>query len=76
MARPREGLMIAYKGHFTVDSSRVVTVLEVTSAQVEDSVVVESMIKAQPIKPGEFCADSHYGIPEVYEGLLKRSLSL
>lgn len=74
VARPREGLMIAYKGHFTVDSSRVVTALEVTPAQVEDSALVERMIKAQPVKPEEFCADSHYGIPEVYEGLLRRGI--
>lgn len=74
VARPREGLMIAYKGHFTVDSSRVVTALEVSPAQVEDSVMVERMIEAQPVKPEEFCADSHYGVPEVYEGLLKRGI--
>ncbi|HHT9152577.1 MAG TPA: hypothetical protein ACFYEM_03480, partial [Candidatus Hypogeohydataceae bacterium YC40] len=40
VAHPWKGLMIAYKGHFTVDSKRVVTALRVTPARMEDSEVV------------------------------------
>lgn len=74
VTRPWKGLMIAYKGHFTVDSGRVITALKVTPAGVDDSKVVDVLIKAQPIRPREFCADSHYGVAEVYEGLLKEGI--
>lgn len=74
VTRPWKGLMIAYKGHFTVDSGRVITALKVTPAGVDDAKVVEALVEAQPIRPREFCADSHYGVAEVYEGLLKKGI--
>lgn len=74
VARPRKGLMIAYKDHFTVNESRVITAVKVTPAAVEDSTVVDELLIAQPIKPKEFCADTHYGVPEVYEKLLSKGI--
>lgn len=74
VARPKRGLMIAYKDHFTVNESRVITAVKVTPAAVEDSTVVDELLARQPVKPKEFCADTHYGVPEVYEELLSRGI--
>lgn len=66
--------MIAYKGPFTVDSGRVITALRVRPAEVDDSEVVEALVGGQPLRPREFCADSPYGVAEVYEGLLREGI--
>ncbi len=74
IARPKRGLMIAYKDHFTVNESRVITAVTVTPASVEDSVAVSELLNNQSVEPKEFCGDSNYGIPEIYEELRGRGI--
>jgi transposase len=74
VGRPKKGLMIAYKDHFTVNESRVITAVRVTPAAVDDASVVGELLGAQPVVPKEFCGDSHYGVPEVYEELLSKGI--
>lgn len=56
--RPWKGLLIAYKGPFTVDSRRVITALKVTPGGVDEAKVVETLVESQPLRPREFYADS------------------
>lgn len=73
--RPGRGIMLAYKEHFTVDShSRVVTAVEVTPAAAQDAEQVPQLLDQQPLRPQEFCADSHYGVPKVYAELRRRGI--
>lgn len=65
------GKGLFYNKHFTVDCSRVITALRVTPAAVEDYTQVGEFLDKQPVLPKKFCADSHWGVPEVY-GELKR----
>lgn len=75
ITRPGLGTLLSYKEHFTVDSChRVVTAVEVTPAAWEDSAQVSKLLEDQPIKPREFCADSHYGVPKVYAELKRRGI--
>lgn len=74
-SRPGLGTLLAYKEHFTVDSHhRVVTAVEVTPAETDDSEPVLRLLDQQPLRPQEFCADSHYGIPKVYAELRRRGI--
>jgi len=67
--------MLAYKQHFTVDSHRrVVTAVEVTPAAAQDAEQVPRLLDQQPLRPQEFCADSHYGVPKVYAELRRRGI--
>ena len=75
ITRPGRGTVLAYKEHFTVDGAhRVITAVEVTPAACEDSEEVPGLLDSQPLKPREFCADSHYGVPEVYRELRNRGI--
>jgi len=74
VSRPIIGKGLFYKQHFTVDSSRVITAVQVTPAAVEDYTQVGELLNKQPIVPKRFCADSHYGVPEVYGELKRRGI--
>lgn len=75
ITRPGLGTILAYKEHFTVDSqNRVITAIEVTPAAHEDHEQVQKLLDRQPIKPHEFCADSHYGVSNVYAELRRRGI--
>ncbi len=74
VSRPSIGKGLFYKQHFTVDSSRVITAVRVTPAAVEDYTQVVELLNRQPIVPKRFCADSHYGVPEVYGELKRREI--
>ena len=75
VSRPNLPLAPRYKQHFTVDGgSRVITAVKVTPAAVEDYIPVSELLDRQPVIPRQFCADSHYGIPEVYRDLKDRGI--
>lgn len=74
VSRPIIGKGLFYKEHFTVDSSRVITAVRVTPAAVEDYTQVRELLDKHPIVPKRFCADSHYGVPEVYGELKRREI--
>jgi len=74
VSRPNVPLAPRYKQHFTIDESRVITAVKVTPAAVEDYVPVSELLDKQPVIPRQFCADSHYGMPEVYRDLKDRGI--
>jgi len=74
VSRPNLPLAPRYKQHFTVDGGRVITAVKVTPAAVEDYIPVSELLDRQPVIPHQFCADSHYGIPEVYRDLKDRGI--
>lgn len=74
VSRPNLPLAPRYKQHFTVDGNRVITAVKVTPAVVEDYIPVSELLDKQPVIPHQFCADSHYGIPEVYRDLKDRGI--
>lgn len=74
VSRPNLPLAPRYKQHFTVDDAGVITAVKVTPAAVEDYVPVSELLDKQPVIPRQFCADSHYGIPEVYRDLKDRGI--
>lgn len=74
ISRPVVGKGLFYKQHFTVDASRVITAVRVTPAAVEDYTQVKELLDKQPVLPEKLCADSHYGIPEVYGELKRRGI--
>ncbi|MFQ5816200.1 MAG: IS1182 family transposase [Candidatus Hydrothermarchaeaceae archaeon] len=74
VSRPMIGKGLFYKQHFTVDSSRVITAVSVTSGIVEDHTQVRGLLDKQPIAPKRFSADSHYGVPGVYGELKRRGI--
>jgi len=63
-----------YKHHFTVDGGGVITAVKVTPAAVGDHVPVSELLKRQPVIPRQFCADSHYGVSEIYRDLRDRGI--
>jgi len=63
-----------YKHHFTVDGGGVITAVRVTPAAVEDRVAISELLDRQPVIPRQFCADSHYGVAEVYRDLRDRGI--
>jgi transposase len=75
ITRPGVGTLLAYKEHFTVDSRhRVVTAVEVTPAAHEDYRQALKLLERQPRRPKEFCADSNYGVAEIYSALKRRGI--
>ncbi len=74
VSRPMIGKGLFYKQHFTVDSSRVITAVSVTSGIVEDHTQVRGLLDKQPVAPKRFSADSHYGVPGVYGELKRRGI--
>jgi transposase len=75
VSRPGRRTSLAYKQHFTVDSRRrVITAVTVTPGAEEDSRQVQELLDRQPIVPREFCADSHYGVANVYAELKARGI--
>ena len=73
--QPSMKTKLAYKSHFTVDGhQRVITVVEVTPAAVEDSSPVVRLLDRQPTRPQFFCADLNYGVPVIYEELRRRDI--
>lgn len=75
VTRPGVGTLLAYKDHFTVDGShRVVTAVEVTPGACEDYRQVLQLLDRQPRRPRELCADSNYGVAEIYGELKRRGI--
>jgi hypothetical protein len=67
---------LAYKSHFTVDGAhRIITAVQVTAADVEDSSQVPRLLDRQPLTPKFFCADSHYGVAPIYEEARRRGVT-
>lgn len=71
--RKGKGRQSAYKGHFGVDSGRVITAVEVTGGTADDTVALETLLGGHKAVLGELpariAADSHYGSSEVYHYL-------
>jgi transposase len=75
ITRPGVGTLLAYKEHFTVDSRhRVITAVEVTPGASEEYKQVLELLDCQPKRPREFCADSQYGVSEIYTELKRRGI--
>jgi len=74
VTRPVIGTGLFYKEHFTVDSSRVITAVQVTSGATDDAAPVAALLDQQPVTPKVFCADSNYGVPDVYADLKRRRI--
>jgi transposase len=68
-------LQMAYKEHFTVDSTaRVITAVEVTPAHIGDESQLEPLLEQQPVCVKEVGADSKYGTCSNYKYLLEHGI--